>query len=308
MSRHGRFSAIKPFYVMDILERAQAMEAAGRHVVHMEVGEPDFDTPECIKQAARRALMDGKTHYTHSQGLMELRQAICDQYADRYGAAVHPDQIVVTSGTSPAMLLAFSVLLENGGTVLMPDPGYACYGAFVDFAGGDVRRIPAPESDCFQYRPQAIAQGLTSDVRVVLVNSPANPTGTVMDATRMADLAKMVTSHGAMLVADEIYHGLVYEGQEHSMLEFTDQCMVLGGFSKLYAMTGWRLGYLIAPASYVPTLRKLAQNLFICAGSVSQWAGLAALTCAGEDVERMRQTYAARRRTLLAVWCPEERL
>ena len=282
-----RFAGIKPFYVMEILERAQEMERDGRSVIHMEVGEPDFDTPVCVREAAARAMADGHTHYTHSQGMAALREAVCADYVARYGVDVHPEQVFITSGTSPAMLLAFSVLLEPGQAAIIADPGYACYAAFVEYSGGRALRVPVREGDGFQFRAETVRAHLDPSVGAVMVNSPANPAGT------LAEL-------GVPIVSDEIYPGLEYGPERaRSMLEFTDECFVLNGFSKLYAMTGWRLGYLIAPRRYVPTLRKLAQNLFICAGSVAQWAGLAALTCAAEDVERMRRTYDERRRFLV---------
>lgn len=291
-----RFADLKPFHVMDVLERAKALEAQGAAIIHLEIGEPDFDQPPCVAEAARKAIADGQTHYTHSQGLLELREAICQDVLERYGAAVHPEQVLVASGTSPAMLLAFAVLLGPGRTACITDPGYACYESFIRHAGGEARRVPVREEDGFQYDLRALHEALTPDVAAVVVNSPANPTGTLIPDTTLAALADL----DVPLVSDEIYHGLVYEGRERSVLEFTDQAYVLNGFSKRYAMTGWRLGYLIAPRAAVPTLRGLAQNLFICAGSVAQWAGLAALRHGEADVQRMRQIYDARRQALVA--------
>jgi aspartate/methionine/tyrosine aminotransferase len=287
---------IKPFLVMDVLERAHELQMQGADVVHLEIGEPDFDTPRCVKDAACRAIEAGETHYTHSQGLLRLREAICEDYRKRYGVQVDPGQVVVTSGTSPAMLLCFSVLLEPGDSVIISDPGYACYANFVEYAGGRTLRVPVEEEDGFQYRPDEIRRCSEESTRAIMINSPANPTGNVLSPERMRALAEL----GPSIVSDEVYHGLVYEGRSHSILEFTDQAFVLNGFSKLYAMTGWRLGYLIAPMSYVREIRKLAQNLFICAGSVSQWAGIAALTEAGSDVEQMRAVYDERRRFLIS--------
>jgi len=294
----ARFESIKPFYVMSVLERAQELERQGAHVVHLEIGEPDFNAPDCVRKAACRAMDAGHTHYTHSLGLPELRQAISDDYAQRYGVDVNPDRILVTSGTSPAMLLCFAVLCGPGDNVLIPDPGYACYPNFVRFAGAEPRLVPVREEEGFQYRPETVRAAMDARSRAVVLNSPGNPTGTVASPETMAELARLADD-GLPVVSDEIYHGLVYAGRERSMLEFTDKAFVLNGFSKLYAMTGWRLGYLIAPEVCMGTLRKLAQNLFICAGSVAQWAGLAALRHAAEDVERMRQTYDERRRYML---------
>ncbi|EPR43601.1 aminotransferase class I and II [Desulfovibrio sp. X2] len=293
-----RTREMSSFKVMDVLEAAQAMEARGEHVIHMEIGEPDFDTPQPVKRAAIRAIEEGKTHYTHSLGLPELRRAIAADYLARYSVTVDPDRILVTSGTSPAMLLMFGALLEPGDEVVISDPCYACYRNFIRFAEGTAVEIPVSEADGFQLDAAAVAARLTPRTRAVLLNSPSNPTGTLLAPERMAALAEL-TREGPLLCSDEIYHGLVYEGREHSVLEFTDRAFVLGGFSKLYAMTGWRLGWLVAPEGYMDCLRKAAQNLLICAGSVAQWAGLAALTECAADVERMRATYDERRRFMI---------
>ena len=292
---------LPPFIVMDVLEKAQALEARGRSIIHLEVGEPDFDTPACVKQAAIQALADNRTHYTHSLGLWELRQAIAQDYQERYGVEVDPERVLVTAGTSPAMLLMFSALLEAGEEVIISDPGYACYDNFISFVGGKPVSVPVAEEDAFQYRPDEIARRLGPRTKGILINSPANPTGQLLDDQRMAEIAQLAPGKDGppYVISDEIYHGLVYEGQEHSILEFTDHAFVLNGFSKLYAMTGWRLGYVISPPQYVRPLQKMHQNFAICAPSISQWAGLAALREAAPDVERMRVRYDARRRRLL---------
>jgi len=290
---------ITPFLVMDILEAAHRLEAEGHDVIHLEIGEPDFDTPECIKEAAKKALTDGETHYTHSLGLLPLREAICEDYLTRYGVTVHPDQVIVTQGTSPAMLLLFSSIIEACDQVILSDPAYACYDNFIRFAGGEPVRVAVSEDDSFQYRPEAIEAALTGSTRAILLNSPANPTGTLLSAERMRAVADIATRTGASIISDEIYHGLVYEGREHSALEFTDRCFVLNGFSKLYAMTGWRLGYLIAPREFIRPMQKLCQNFFISANSVAQRAGIAALKESAADVARMKAIYDERRRYLL---------
>jgi aspartate/methionine/tyrosine aminotransferase len=290
-----RVKDITPFQVMEILERAHELERAGKRVIHLEIGEPDFETPECVNEAALRAIRDGKTHYTHSLGIIELREAICEYYGQRYRASVHPDQVIVTQGTSPAMFLAFAALLHPGDKVVHSDPCYACYPNFIEFAGGVRVPVRVFEDDGFQYRVERIREVLDDRVKAVLINSPANPTGTVLSAERTRAIAGL----GPVVVSDEIYQGLVYEGEEHSILEYTDRAMVLNGFSKLFAMTGWRLGYLIAPREYIRPMQRLCQNFFISACSVSQWAGVAALKEAWPDVERMRATYGERRLYLL---------
>jgi aspartate/methionine/tyrosine aminotransferase len=298
-----RAADIPPFIVMDVLERAQELEAQGRSIIHLEVGEPDFDTPEPIKAAAVAALAQGQTHYTHSLGIRPLRQAICDHYRARYGVEVDPDRVLVTSGTSPAMLLLFAALLEQGEQVILSDPCYACYPNFVSFCGGEPVFVPVAEDDAFQYRPEEIAKRLTLRTKAVVINSPANPTGQLLTPERMAAIAELVPGKpggpsrtgGPYVISDEIYHGLAYDGQERSILEYTDNAFVLGGFSKLYAMTGWRLGYLIAPAHYLRPLQKMHQNFAICAPSMAQWAGIAALTQCQREVDRMVGLYNARR-------------
>ncbi len=287
--------AIKPFLAMDVLESAQKMEALGQDIIHLEIGEPDFDTPACIKEAAIRALQDGRTHYTHSLGLLELREAICEGYAKRYNVAIDPDQIVVTSGTSPAMLLCLSALLEPGESVIISDPGYACYANFISHAHGIPVPVAVKEEDGFQFRVQDIRKRIEANTRAVMINSPANPTGTLLSSQRMEQLAGLEP----YILSDEIYHGLEYGEKGHSILEFTDRAFVFNGFSKLYAMTGWRLGYLIAPRPFARDIRKLAQNLFICAPAMNQWAGIAALKEAALDVSRMVETYDQRRKFML---------
>lgn len=294
-----RTDCIAPFLVMDILEAAQRLERCGHPVIHLEIGEPDFDTPECVKEAACKAIRDGRTHYTHSLGLLELREAVCAHYAERYGAEVHPDRVIVTQGTSPAMLLAFAALLEHGDEVVVSDPCYACYPNFIRFVEAETVRVPVFEDDTFQYRPEKVREALTDRTRAILINSPANPTGTLLSGERMRAVADMARDAGAVVVSDEIYHGLVYEGREQSILEFTDEAVVLNGFSKLFAMTGWRLGYLIAPERFVRPIQRLCQNFFISASSVSQWAGVAALREAWPDVARMRRIYDERRRHIV---------
>lgn len=291
-----RAEEIQPFLAMEVLERATALEREGAHIIHLEVGEPDFPTPACIQEAAARALRDGRTKYTHSLGLPALREAIAEHYRDRYGVTVSPEQVLVTAGTSPAMWLLFSALLERGDEVILTNPHYACYPNIVRFAGGEPVLVPTPEADGFQFRPEAMGAHITPRTRAILVNSPANPTGALLPAGRMRALARL----GPLVVSDEIYHGLTYEGREHSILEFTNRAVVLNGFSKAYAMTGWRLGYCILPPALVRPLQKMHQNFFISASDFVQWAAVAALREAGPDVERMRKTYDERRRFLLA--------
>jgi len=290
-----RAREIPSFIVMDVLERAHQLEREGRDIIHLEIGEPDFPTPRCICEAAQAAMHRGDTHYTHSLGIPELREAVCSHYRSRYGVHVDPDQVLVTSGTSPALFMIFAALLEPREEIIISDPHYPCYPNFARFLGAKPVFVNVDEEDGFQLRAERVREKIGPATRALLINSPSNPTGTLLDAHRL----KAITELGLPLISDEIYHGLAYGEREHSILEYTEDAFVLNGFSKLYAMTGWRLGYLIAPPRFVRPLQKLQQNFLISAGSVSQWAGLAAFTCAAEDVEQMRRTYDQRRRYMV---------
>ncbi len=282
---------IPPFIVMDVLEKAQELERSGEHVIHLEVGEPDFDTPECISEAGYRAICDGKTHYTHSLGLIELREAIAEDYWKKYRVKVSPEQILVASGTSPAMLLLFSALLEPGEEIILSNPYYPCYPNIIRFVDGSPVFVEVLEEEGFQYLPEMIEEKLRPSVKGIMINSPSNPTGNVMSAERMKQISKL----SPFIISDEIYHGLVYEGEVHTILEFTDHAFVINGFSKLYAMTGWRLGYVIAPKEFIRPMQKIQQNLFISASSFAQWGAVAGLKETEKDIEKMRETYNRRR-------------
>ena len=295
MSVAARAKELRSFIAMDVMERANALEREGRHIIHLEIGEPDFDTPQCIRAAGIRAIQEGKTHYTHSLGIPELREAICQQHEEKYGVHVNPDQIIVASGTSPAMVLIFSALLEYGDEIIVSNPYYPCYSNIISYVGGTCTFVNVDEDDGFQFRPEEVAKRVTPKTKAILINSPSNPTGNLLSAERIQRIADL----GLYVVSDEIYHGLVYEGAEHSILEYTDKAFVLNGFSKLYAMTGWRLGYVIAPSDFIRPMQKIQQNLFISANSVSQWAGLTALREAQPDVEQMKATYDQRRHYII---------
>ncbi len=290
-----RANKIPSFIVMDVLERAHALEREGRHIIHLEVGEPDFPTPTCICEAAIEAIRKERTHYTHSLGLIELREAICKHYLEKYRVHVNPDQIIVTSGTSPAIFMLFSTLLEHGDEIILSNPHYPCYPNFASFLGALPAFVNVCEEDGFQFRPEEIKDRISAHTKAILINSPSNPTGNLLSPERMEKIAGL----GPPVISDEIYHGLVYGEKEHSVLEFTDNAFVLNGFSKLYAMTGWRIGYIISPLEFVRPMQKIQQNFFISAGSISQWAAVAALTSASKDVERMRTIYDERRRYMI---------
>jgi aspartate/methionine/tyrosine aminotransferase len=296
LSQRGRRTT--PFLVMEVLERAGVLEREGRSIIHLEVGEPDFKTPEVVREAGIKAILDGHTHYTHSQGRSELREAISEWHWNRYGTQVSPERIVVASGSSTAMVLAFASLLDSGDEVLLTDPCYACYPKFVTVFDGVPVSIAVSEEDGFQYPIEAVKGRLSPKVKAILLNSPSNPTGTMASADRIRELVE-VTSGRVLTVSDEIYHGLEYGEKGRSILEFTDDAIVINGFSKLFAMTGWRLGYAIFPEYMVRAVQKLQQNLFISAPDFAQIAARTALKEAVDDVEAMRQEYDVRRRFVL---------
>ncbi|MFH1625184.1 MAG: pyridoxal phosphate-dependent aminotransferase [Pseudomonadota bacterium] len=287
---------ISPFIVMEVMEKAAEMERRGENIIHLEVGEPDFDTPECVKEAAIKALRDGKTHYTHSLGLVELREAICEHYFEKYSVEISPDQVVVTSGTSPATLLVLSALLDPGDEIILPNPSYSCYSNFIEFVEGKPVWVDVYEEDGFQYLPEKIVEKMTNRTKGIIINSPSNPTGNILSAERMAEIAGLPP----LVISDEIYHGLVYKGREHSILEFTGRAFVLNGFSKLYAMTGWRLGYAIVPKEFIRPLQKIHQNFFISANAFVQWAGIAALRETKDEVAKMKEIYNERRKSMIS--------
>jgi aspartate/methionine/tyrosine aminotransferase len=291
---------VEPFLAVEVFERAQALERAGRDVVHLEFGEPDFDTPPVIVEAVQKAIKDGRTRYTESLGILPLREAIAEHYGRTYGVDVSPDQVLITPGTSPAMLLLFGHLLDPGTEVVLPNPYYACYPNFIRYADGVTVSVDVTEEDGFQYRPEAIRERLSPRTRAIVVNSPANPTGAVLAPERMAAIAALAREREVMVVSDEIYHGLCYEGRDRSILEFTDRAFVLNGFSKAFAMTGWRLGYLIAPRDHIRSLQRLFGNFFISTNEFVQWAGVAALREAGEDARRFRRIFDERRGVMVA--------
>jgi (5-formylfuran-3-yl)methyl phosphate transaminase len=287
---------IPSFLVMDVLEKAHEMERHGQEIVHLEVGEPDFETPECVKRAAIEAIRLGMTKYTHSMGLLELREAIVEYYLKKYGVGLSPEQVIVTMGSSPALFLVFSALLEQGDKVVLANPYYACYPHIIRFLGGEATFVYGSASTGFQYQPQQVRGYLVPRTKAIMINSPANPTGSILPRSTLEELADLPP----YLVSDETYQGLVYETREHSVLEFSRRAFVVGSFSKQFSMTGWRLGYVIAPHEFIRPLQKIHQNFFISANSFVQRAGVAALREAGEDVARMREVFDQRRKFIIS--------
>jgi aspartate/methionine/tyrosine aminotransferase len=251
-------------------------------------------------QAGEEAMKSGETGYTQSLGLPALRDAIAEHHGAKYGVAPDPADIIVTQGTSPAMLLLFGALLDPGDEVIVSDPCYTAYPNYVAFLGGVPVPVRVHADDGFRFRPEEVRAAITPRTRCIMVNSPANPMGTVLSPEDMAELASIAEEHGLYLASDEIYHGLSFgEERDHTIREYTRRSFVLNGFSKAYAMTGWRLGYLIAPRDFVRPAEKIQQNFFLCANAFVQAAGVVALTQAQGDVARMRAVYDERRRYLV---------
>ena len=292
----SRVDEIEPFLAMEVMERAFAMEREGAQVIHLEVGEPDFSPPAAAIEACVRALRSGETRYTDSRGLEELREGIAENHSLRSGVRVEPSRVLVTNGTSTAMLLVFLVLLEHGDEVILGTPHYPCYPHFIRVCGGVPKLVATSPEQGYRLDPDAVRCAVTPRTRAIVVSSPANPTGAVQDAETLQDLAAL----GIPIVSDEIYDGLVYDGARvTSALEVSEQAFVLDGFSKRYAMTGFRLGYAVVPQPALRPLQVMQQNLFISANRFVQHAGLAALREGAETVEAMCRAYERRRMLLV---------
>lgn len=295
----GRVDDIAPFHVMDLLARAQALEAAGHDIIHLEVGEPDFATPPPIVEAGMAALRAGHTHYTGALGLPELREAIAGFYATRWRATVEPARIVVTPGASGALLLALGLLAGPGDEILMADPGYPCNRHFARFCEARAVNVAVDARSGFQLTLDLIERHATPATRAVLIASPSNPTGTAIAADELARIHDWCAAHGIALIVDEIYLALTYDGPEHSAAHW-DDVFVVNSFSKFFLMTGWRLGWLLAPAWSMPALERLAQNLFLAASTPAQHAALAAFAPATLNrLEACKAELRARRDFLL---------
>ncbi len=264
---------ISPFYVMDILEEANRLEASGKEVFHFEVGEPDFSTPAEICAAAVKSIDDGFTKYSSSLGIEKLRNAIADDYKRTYGVQVSHERVIITIGSSPALLMSMLTILDPGDEIIITDPYYACYPQIISVARGVSKKVAIHEEDGYQIDIKLLKKSINSKTKAILVNSPSNPTGTLLEKETMQKVCDL----GQLIISDEIYHGLVYGKKENTILEFTDNAIVVSGFSKLYSMTGWRLGYMIVPPNLVRYVQKLQQNLFISANPFVQMAGVEAL-------------------------------
>ena len=298
-SYSARSRAIEPFHVMALLSRANELQALGRDVIHLEIGEPDFTTAAPIVAAGQAALAAGHTRYTAARGLPRLREAIARFYEQRYQASIDPERVLITPGGSGALLLASSLLVDPGKHWLLADPGYPCNRHFLRLIEGAAQLVPVGPEVRYQLNADLIERHWDRDCVGALVASPANPTGTVLSRDELAELSGALKARGGHLVVDEIYHGLTYGCDAASVLEVDDDAFVLNSFSKYFGMTGWRLGWLVAPADAVPELEKLAQNLYISAPSMAQHAALACFEPATLEILEARRAEFARRRDFL---------
>ena len=279
-----RMRLIQPFHVMALLARARELEAAGRSIIHMEIGEPDFVTPQPVIDAGIRALQDGKTHYTPATGLWALREKIAGFYQTRYGITIEPERVVITPGASAALQLVLAVLVNSGDQVLLADPGYPCNRNFVHLLNGEPVAVPVDAASGYQPAPQQISEYWTDQTRALLVASPSNPTGTLLDDHTLREYHAITGEKGGSLIVDEIYHGLTYDGQAQTALAASDDIFVINSFSKYFGLTGWRVGWIVAPVNMVRELDKLAQNLYLAAPTPGQYAALASF-----DTENIKE-------------------
>ncbi len=286
---------IAPFLVMDVLERAKELELRGKRVIHFEVGEPDIPTPKVICDEAIHAIENGDTKYTPSLGIPELRVAIVESYKENYGVEVAPARAVITMGSSTALFLILLSLVDPGDDVIITDPHYACYPKIIRIAGAVPKLFRIYEEEGFQIDIPALKRMITDKTRAILINSPSNPTGIVLDEKIIDEISEL----GPIVISDEIYHGLVYGSEAHSIYEFTDNAFVVNGMSKLYSMTGWRLGYLLAPEEFIRPIQKLQQNLFISPNPFVQRAGITALKLAKGNVREMVRLFSERRELMI---------
>ena len=283
--------------MMELLEQARAMEARGEHIIHMEIGEPDFPTPEQVKHAAIEAIQSDHSFYTHSLGIPELRKLVADHYQENEHISISPERVIITNGTSGAFLLLFAVLLEKGRTLAISDPGYPCYKNFAALFDADVRAIPVSEETRFEVTENDLT-GTEGPADLLIISNPSNPTGSVYREDTIIALDRALAKSGRAFVVDEIYRGLYYGKKVRTALALSDRIIVVDGFSKVFAMTGWRLGWMVVPEELVRPIQTVAQNVFISPPTLSQYAAIKAFDAA-QEIEHMRNAYEERRDFLL---------
>ncbi len=285
---------------MDILARAKALSAQGRSIYHLEIGEPDFATTDSIINAGIEALNQYKTHYTPAMGLTELRQAIADYYDRKFSAHIDPQRIIVTPGASGALQLAIACLLDAGDNVLLADPGYPCNRNIAQILASEAVAVPVAADTAYQLNAKLVEKYWNDRSRAALVATPSNPTGTLLPAKQLAELCQQVAQKGGRLIVDEIYQGLVYDVEDYSALQLSDECFVINSFSKYFGMTGWRIGWMVVPEFYVDSIDRIAQNLYLAPPTISQYAALQALKAETQvELDRRRDEFKRRRDFLL---------
>lgn len=293
-----RAHQITPFHVMRILQQARELEAQGRSIIHMEIGEPDFASPETVIRAGKQALDQKRTHYTAANGLPELRAAIANEYSGQ--VTIDAQRIVVTPGASGALQLVMAMLLDPDDGIMMADPGYPCNRHIASLFNADVQAVAVNQETDYQLSAELVESNWQENTRVVLIASPSNPTGTLIPTQQLSKIYQLVQAKGAQLIVDEIYHGLLYNQQVSSALAYGDQLFVINSFSKFYGMTGWRVGWLVVPDEYIEVANRLAQNMFLAAPTISQYAALAALAAeTRQELIRRRDIFHQRRDIIL---------
>ena len=294
-----RSDELSPFHVMDILAQANALSKQGKTIYHLEIGEPDFATAEPIVNAGIEALKQSKTHYTPALGLPELRQAIAEYYDRKFSLKINPQRIIITPGASGALQLAISCLLDAGDNVLLTDPGYPCNQNIAHVLAAETIAIPVSAEDYYQLDAKSVAQHWNGRTRAAMVATPSNPTGTILPREQLTSLADFVGRKQGRLIVDEIYQGLVYENDDYTALEISDECFVINSFSKYFGMTGWRVGWMVVPEFYVDAIDRIAQNIFLAPPTISQYAALTALDAETQIILDARRDEFKQRRDFL---------
>jgi aspartate/methionine/tyrosine aminotransferase len=299
LPRSNRTDTIRPFQVMRLLARARELEQQGRDIVHMEIGEPDFATPEPVVKAARDAIAGGQMHYTPAAGMPQLKQAIARFYQQRYAVSLDPKRIVVTPGASGALLLALAAVVETDNKILVSDPGYPCNRNFVRFLAGQTQAVPVGADSAYQMTLAHLQSYWDANTVGVVLASPSNPTGTLIAAGQLQSMVEFVQQQNGVIFMDEIYHGLVYAENVDTILKYTNDAFVINSFSKYFGMTGWRVGWLVAPEQYLTAIDNFAQNIFLAAPTPSQYAALAAFTPENIAILEARRAEFKQRRDYL---------
>lgn len=295
-----RSSNLSPFHVMDILAQAKALSRQGKTIYHLEVGEPDFATAECIVNAGIYALKQCKTHYTPALGLPELRDAVAEYYDRRFSVKISADRVIITPGASGAIQLAIACLLDAGENILLADPGYPCNRNIAQVLAAETIAIPVGPESLYQLNADVVAKNWNEKTRAVMVATPSNPTGTLLPVDQLIELCQLIKKKKGRLIVDEIYQGLVYDDADYTALEHSDECFVINSFSKYFGMTGWRLGWMVVPEDYVDVIDRIAQNIYLAPATMSQYAALTALKAETQiELDSRRDEFKRRRDFLL---------